>query len=80
MAEYESLAHLSRWRRLVIWLFEDKLGYSITTLAFVLALSLPIYFFKWWGLAIVAAALLGFLAGYRLASSFAKAGRIPPEV
>jgi len=24
MADYESLAHLSRWRRLVIWLFDDK--------------------------------------------------------
>lgn len=80
MADYESLAHLSRWRRLVIWLFEDKVGYSITSIAFIFALFSPIYFFKWWGLAIVTAALLGFWAGYRLASSFAKAGQIPPEV
>lgn len=80
MADYESLAHLSRWRRLVIWLFEDKVGYSITSLVFVLLLGLPIYFFKGWGLALVAAALLGFLVGYRLASSFAKSGQLPPEI
>lgn len=80
MTEYESLAHLSRWRRLVIWFCEDSVGRNIAGIAVGLLLCVPIFIFKGWGLALLAAALLGFWAGYRLASSFAKAGQIPPEV
>lgn len=78
--EFESLAHLSRWRRLVIWFCEDSAGRNIAGITIALLLFSPLYFFKWWGLAIITSALLGFWAGYRLASSFAKAGQIPPEV
>lgn len=80
MAEYESLAHLSRWRRLVIWLFEDKVGYTITSLIAAIILMVPIGLFGWWGFALVAAGLLGFVAGYRLARSYAKSGQLPPEL
>lgn len=80
MTDYESLAHLSRWRRLVIWFCEDSVGRNIAGIAAGLLLCVPIFIFKGWGLALVAAAILGFWAGYRLASSFAKAGQIPPDV
>lgn len=80
MTDYESLAHLSRWRRLVIWFCEDSVGRGISGLVIGLLLCVPVFLFKGWGLALLAAALLGFWAGYRLASSFAKAGQIPPEV
>ena len=80
MADYESLAHLSRWRRLVIWFCEDRVGRGIAGVAAGLILCTPIFLFKGWGLAILAALLLGFVAGYRLARSFATSGQIPPEV
>jgi len=80
MAEYESLIHLSRWRRLVIWLCEDDVGRNISGLIVISVLFAPIYFFKWWGLAVVVALLVGFVAGYRLARSFITSGDIPPEV
>lgn len=78
--EFESLAHLSRWRRLVIWFCEDPVGRNIAGVVAGLLLFSPVYFFKWWGLALVAALLIGFVAGYRLARSFATSGQIPPEV
>lgn len=80
MAEYESLIHLSRWRRLVIWLCEDSVGRNIAGVVVGLLLFSPLYFFKWWGLALVVVFLLGFVIGYRLARSFATSGEIPPEV
>ena len=80
MADYESLAHLSRWRRLVIWLFEDKVGYTITSIVFVAILTGPGFYFGRWWMAVLAALGVGFLAGYRLARSFAKSGQVPPEI
>lgn len=80
MADYESLAHLSRWRRLVIWLFEDKVGYGITSLVVGSLLFGPVFAFGWWWVAVIAGTLLGFVAGYRLARSYAKSGQMPPEV
>lgn len=80
MAEYESLAHLSRWRRLVIWFCEDRVGRSISGLVFVAALTGPgFYFGRIWILALAGLAI-GFVAGYKLASSYAKSGQIPPEL
>lgn len=80
MADYESLAHLSRWRRLVIWLFENKVGRSASGLVFVAILTAPgFYFGRVWVLALAGLAI-GFVAGYKLASSYAKSGQIPPEL
>lgn len=80
MADYESLAHLSRWRRLVIWFCEDKVGFGITSLVAAAILFGPGFYFGRWWLAVVAAFLFGFLAGYRLAASYAKSGQLPPEI
>lgn len=78
--EFESLAHLSRWRRLVIWLFEDKVGYGITSVVFASLLFGPVFVFGWWWVAVITGTLLGFFAGYRLARSFATSGQLPPEI
>lgn len=80
MTDYESLAHLSRWRRLVIWLFEDKVGYTITSSVAATILFGPVFIFGKWWIAVVAGTLLGFWAGYALARSFAKSGQLPPRL
>lgn len=80
MADYESLAHLSRWRRLVIWFCEDSVGRNISGLLFVGILFGPALVVGRWWMLVGAAFVLGFWAGYRLACSFIKSGQIPPEV
>lgn len=80
MAEYESLIHLSRWRRLVIWLCEDDVGRGLAGLIVGTLLFGPVFVFGGWWIVVVAGTLLGFFAGYRLARSYATSGELPPEI
>lgn len=80
MAEYESLAHLSRWRRTVIWFCEDKVGFGITTVVFCALNFGPLYWLGWWWLVVVAALWGGFALGYNTAKFWAKRGEVPPDL
>lgn len=75
MAEYESLAHLSRWRRAVIWLCESP----AVQLAVVCLLFAPVFLVgRWWG-AVVLALGIGFGAGYWTARAYWRNGEdVPP--
>jgi len=80
MTDYESLAHLSRWRRLVIWFCEDRIGRGIAGVVFGLILFGPGFYFGRIWMLVIAALCLGFFAGYKLASSYAKSGQMPPDL
>lgn len=75
MAEYESLAHLPRWRRVVIWFCENPAGQLLV----FLALLSPVFVFGlWWG-AVMFAFGVGFGLGYWTARSYWRSGEdIPP--
>jgi len=65
MAEYESLAHLPRWRRVLIWSCESQVFHWVV----FLALLAPMLFFGLWWAAVLAALGIGFLIGYWVARS-----------
>jgi len=67
MAEYESLAHLSRWRRVVIWFCEDKIGLTITTVASMLIAFGPAFWLGMWWFALVIVAAVAFTVGWNAA-------------
>lgn len=74
--EYESLIHLPRWRRVVIWLCESHvLSWSIFA-----ALLAPIFFLGWWWAGILAALAIGFYLGYHVARAYLIDGDDIPEL
>lgn len=76
MAEYESLAHLPRWRRVVIWFCESQIGQALV----FFALLSPIFLIGlWWG-AVVFAFGVGYAVGYWVARSYATRGEEAPPL
>lgn len=80
MTDYNSDLHLSRWRRIVIWFCEDRIGKPLTLITATLILILPIYLFGFWWFGVVVAFFLGFIAGYKVARSYWKQGQDIPDI
>lgn len=80
MADYESLAHLSRWRRLVIWFCEDRVGRNLTAVVAMAIMLGPMYWFGWWWMVVDAALWIGFAFGYNTARWWASRGEVPPRL
>lgn len=75
MAEYESLIHLPRWRRTIIWLCESH----VLSWAIFLALLAPLFLFGWWWAVAIAGLCVGFYLGYWTARAYLLDGDdIPP--
>ncbi len=67
MADYESLAHLPRWRRVLIWLAEHPTGRLLWMLPALFLIASPVYFIGLWWIAVVGAACFSFVLGWNLA-------------
>lgn len=67
MAEYESLVHLPRWRRALIWLGEHPVGYGLTSLVLGAIVFAPAFLIGGWWLALVVVAGLSFALGWNMA-------------
>lgn len=80
MEEYESLVHLPRWRRIVIWFCEDRLGLSILSLTACALMFGPAYWLGWWWVAVILALWVGFAFGYNTARFWALRGDVPPKL
>ncbi|MNM64802.1 hypothetical protein D3C81_762130 [compost metagenome] len=80
MTDYESLAHLSRWRRTVIWLCEDKVGRNVSAVIALTVMLGPMYWLGLWWLAVIAALWIGFVLGYNTARWWASRGELPPRL
>ncbi len=64
MADYESLAHLPRWRRLVIWLCENPVGLALWGWPAILAAIAPAYWLGLWWIVVVIVAGVSFALGW----------------
>lgn len=60
MTDYESMVHLPRWRRAIIWICDSH----VLSWAIFASLAVPFFLFGWWWAAVVAGLLLGFYLGY----------------
>lgn len=67
MAEYESLIHLSRWRRALIWLAEHPVGYGVASLVLGALAFVPAYWIGGWWFALIVVAGVSFTLGWNLA-------------
>lgn len=67
MAEYESLIHLSRWRRVVIWFCENPVGQSIWAIPLGLLFAAPFFYIGFWWAALIIVAGVAFALGWSAA-------------
>ena len=56
-----------RLRRLILWLLETDAGRAVIGVPMMLIISIPVFLWKWWGVAILAALAVGFLLGWEMA-------------
>jgi hypothetical protein len=66
---YHSDLHLPRWKRVVLWLFEDPTGRAIFGVTSAAILIGPIFYFGWWWAITLVAWGAGFAMGHAVARS-----------